>query len=263
LSSAHQNLGDLMGNPDDLNLGERPAAISHYREAVKIDEALAASDLQDLRASDGLASTYRNFGAILLEDQPAEALKLYEKATALSQRVSAVDPTNTKYRRDIALGQAGIGESLHGLGRDREALTTLTGALESINALAAADPTDIPLIGFVGRIHREIGNVLLSLGDMKGALDHYMLALDSTGEPIRRAPANLYYQRRHADAVESLGRYYAKLAEHRKELKPDALQWLEKSLAFWKDWVGRGLAAPYAGVRERQVAALIASVNKL
>lgn len=65
------------------------------------------------------------------------------------------------------------------------------------------------------------------------------------------------------DAVEAMARYYAEIAESRKDLKPEALLWFEKSRAFWKDWTTPGLASPYASVRQRQVLALIASVNKL
>ena len=263
MASAHENLGDLMGNPDDLNFGDHAAAVSHYRRAIEIVEAIAAADREDVRAQDVVAGAYRSFGIILMAEQPVEALKLYQRAQAISEKISSIDPSNTRYRRDIALSQMGTAESLHGLARDREALPKLTSALESMRSLAAADPGQIPLIGSVGRIYRDLGDVWLALGDEKGALKNYMLALNAAAEPIRRAPANLYYQRQHTDAVESLGRYYAKLAERRRELKPEALRWLEMSLAFWRNWTSRGVAVPYAGVRERQVATLIASVNKL
>jgi hypothetical protein len=155
----------------------------------------------------------------------------------------------------------GSGESLHALHRDREALPKLTSALESMKALSAADPSDIPLIVAVGRIHRDIGDVLLATHDEKGALSSYMDAVKTAEEPIRRAPANMYYQRQHTDAVESLGRYYATLSGRQAGLTPEARKWLGKGLAVWQDWTRRNIAVPYAAVRERQVAALLAVIE--
>lgn len=77
VGDAHENLGDLMGNPDDLNFGDSAAAISHYRTAVEIFETIAAADRNDMRAKDNLAGVCRNFGMIQLAENPAEALKLY------------------------------------------------------------------------------------------------------------------------------------------------------------------------------------------
>ena len=90
MSASHQNLGDLLAHPNDFNFADRPGAISHYRLAVKIEEDLAAADLHDVHARVDLANAYRNFGAILLEERPAESLKLYQEATAISETLAWV-----------------------------------------------------------------------------------------------------------------------------------------------------------------------------
>jgi outer membrane protein TolC len=51
-------LSGVLGSPDELNLGDRTAAISHARAAVDVAEAIAASDRQDVRARDSVAATY-------------------------------------------------------------------------------------------------------------------------------------------------------------------------------------------------------------
>src|SRR5262249_36186862 len=219
LSGAHQNLADILGNPEFLNLGDRPGAISHSRTALEIEEAIAASDRHDVRARDDLVGAYRTLGMILLEDQPVEALKSYQKAVQISEELTAAYPSNTKYREDLAAGQEGIGKCLHSLGKNREALLKLAPALDTMKALAAAAPERIALTGAVGRIHDAIGNALLAVGDEKGALENYRQALAIAEELMRRAPSNLYSRRQHADALEALGRYYGTLARRRKELK--------------------------------------------
>jgi len=104
---------------------------------------------------------------------------------------------------------------------------------------------------------------LLAVRDDRGAHENYRQALAVTEELIRRAPSSLYFQRQHADTFETLGRYYRALARRRPELKLEARQWLQKSLAIWRDWRRRGVGSPYAGMRERQVTALIAAIDKM
>jgi eukaryotic-like serine/threonine-protein kinase len=262
LSAAHQNLGDLLAHPYDFNFGDRPGAISHYRLAIKIVKDLAATDLHDVRARVELASAYRNFGAILLEERPAESLKLYQEATAISEKLSVGDPSNTEYRYDFACGQMGIGESLHKLGKNREALQKLTTGLETMKSLAGAEHDALSLADAVARIHRDIGNVLLTGDDEKGALEHYLAGLAITEEFLRRAPANLYFQRYRADTQEALGRYYLALAARRPELRVEARTWFQKSLALWQGWTARNLAIPYAARRQRQATAYLASSDQ-
>ena len=70
-----------------------------------------------------------------------------------------------------------------------------------MKSLAGADHNDLSLTAAVGRIHRDIGNVLLGSGDEKGAREHYRQALAVTEELVRRASTSLYFQRQHADAL--------------------------------------------------------------
>jgi tetratricopeptide (TPR) repeat protein len=258
LASSHENLGDILGNPDDLNFGDRGAAVSHYRLAVQIMETLAQTDPEDFRARDGVAETYRGLGATLLYDQPAESLALYEQATAISKTLSDADPGNTEYRRDYASGLAGAGEALRVLGRGREALQKLTPALELTRAVSLQLPDEVSVVVSAGRIERDLGDALLAIGDERGSIERYRQALATHEEAIRRVPANLYFQRQYADSMEAMARYYM-IVRRRTE----ARAFLDRCSGFWQDWTRRNLATPYAGVRERQVAALIASIDKM
>jgi tetratricopeptide (TPR) repeat protein len=155
----------------------------------------------------------------------------------------------------------GIGESLHKLGKNREALQRLTTALESLKSPVGAEHDALSLSNGVARIHRDIGNVLLASNDQKGALEHYLAALAVTEEFLRRASTNLYFQRYRADTQEALGRYYLALSARRPELRAEARSWFQKSLALWQDWTARNLATPYADRRQQQAAAYVASCN--
>src|SRR6185436_16097300 len=44
LINSHQMLGDILGYPDELNLGDREGALRHYVIATEIGEELVAAD---------------------------------------------------------------------------------------------------------------------------------------------------------------------------------------------------------------------------
>jgi tetratricopeptide (TPR) repeat protein len=251
LLGAYHLLGDVLGNPYDLNLGDRAGALSNYRKALEIGEELVAADRQDVRARFDTAGLYRHIGAMLLEENPTEALNYYRKAFALSEELSDANPSNIEFRQDVGLTLLGTGESLHKLGKHEEALVNLTRALERIQASITAAPDQLAWIRTVSRAHTDIGNVLLESGDVDGALDNHRLGLASAEKLADRAPTNLYFQRDRADAFEALGRHYRAVAARpglsaarRSELRAEAHSWFQKSLAVWRDWTERKLAAP-------------------
>ncbi len=262
LGNAHFNLSLVLGNPDELNLGDRERAIEHARLAIDITEEIAATDLKDVRAQDDVVGPLRNLASILAEDQPAEALKLHQRALSKAQELVAVQPENFAFSRSVAETQTRIGEVLHRLGRSREAREVLVSALNRLKAVFAASHDLSPWVGGLNRAHRVMGTILLAQGDEAGALEHYRESLAVAEAQLRDRPGAAYLERQRADSLEALGQYYQTLAKKRRELKPEARAWLQKSLDIWQDWTRRNVAAPYARMRERQVAALIASLDK-
>jgi tetratricopeptide (TPR) repeat protein len=270
LANAHQSLANILGNPDELNLGDRSGALSHASTAIETFEAIAASDRHDVRARGDLAGGYYSLAAILLEAAPAEALRSYQQAATISKELSTDEPSNTSFRRDLAMAEMGIGEALHRLGKNREALQKLTPALELIKSVVAASPDRPSLIEVVARLHRDIGNTLLALRDDQGALENYREALAVIEDLLRQAPSSLYSQRQRADVYESFGQYYLSAANRagsspakRGKFNVEARLWFQKSLALWQDWMSRNVATPYAASRQRQAAAYLASCDQL
>jgi len=262
LASAHHNLSGVLGDPRELNFGDPSAALAHIRIALEIQESVAASDPHDVRARDDLAGSSRRLAAILLEHQPEEALRTFQKAAAISGDFYKADPSNTNYRLTLAYAQMGIGESLHKLGRGPEALQALTSARDKIQSLVDTTPDELSLSADLSNVHRSIGDAFLAMGDKTGAYSSYRLSLGVTEDLVRRAPQCAHFQRNHADSLEALGSYYLKQAASRRELRAEARAWLQKSQDIWRDWTRRKIAAPYASRRESQVAALIAVVDR-
>ncbi len=259
VAGAHRLLANVLGNPDNLNLGDRPQAILHARAAIRIGERLAATDPRDVRIREGLATAYRSMGVILLEENPEEALMSLQKAGAISQHLNAGQPASAKLRHDAAVDQMLTGECLHRLHRDREAIQRLEAALDVAKSLTATSRLDqIPPASLVARLHRDIGGILVERGDHDEAYSNYSKAVALSEEAAQRNPSSMKLSREYADSLESMGRYYATVAAHKPNLTQQSRAWFQKSLDIWRSLKARNVAEPYATTRQLQVAALIA-----
>jgi serine/threonine protein kinase len=261
----YQSLGDILGDPEDLNLGDRAGALSNYTKALELAERLAPADRQNLHITRELSDALRRLGMLLLEENPAGALEYFERSLALTRKLTEANPSNLEYRADHALRQLSIAEALLAL-RRKEAVEAASYGLEMAHAAVAAFPGQIPRMRLVTRAHRVLGGALLEGGERDRALESLRSGLESAEKLLQRAPASLYLQWDRADAYESLGRCYAKLAARearstprRSELAAEAKQWFRKSLGVWQDWTRRGVAPSYARMRESRAAAAIAS----
>lgn len=264
---AHLRLGDVLGGPDALNLGDRPGALAHYRAASDIAGRMAQADPHDVRVRDELQTVYRRIGSVLIDTQPAEALDYYRKAFTVAQTLSEANITNLNSRRDLASSRLALGEALHRLGRDGDALTEMQAALETMQQVVAAAPNQIFWQETLVRAYSDIAEVKLNLGDAAGALDHNQKALAAAEKMLGQAPGNLYFQRDQADVFEDLGRYYVRAAAlpgvpaaERASRRAQARLWFRRSEAIWQDWIRRKLALSFAVRRERQVAEFLTNL---
>ena len=220
-------------------------------------------------ARDDLQASYRRLGAILLEEDPAEALACFRKAFAIAQSLSDMSLSNVNNRRDLASGRLAIGEALHRLGKHKEALEHLMAALDATKQLVSAAPNQIYWVESLARAHFSIAKVLLDLHNDAEALAHHQQGLAAAEKLVQSSPASLHFQRDRADAFELLGQYYAAMATRpdnpaslRSEWQRQARSWFEKSQAVWRDWTLRKVATPYAGQREARVETFVASLGK-
>jgi tetratricopeptide (TPR) repeat protein len=260
VASAHQSLGDILGNPEQLNLGDRERVLAHYRKAQRIAEELAAADPKDIRARSDLSDLYRSFGAVLLDGDPAEAFPYYSKALAISEELSAADPANLAGKRHLALDLLGTGGALRGLERKDEAAQHARRGLALMQSVIAAAPGEIGWMVDLCRGYAVLGRILLARGDETGAVENYEASLVTAEKLLQRNPAALNFQRARADALASLARCYLSLRA-RPDRKAIARTRLEESLTVWRDWNIRGVATPYAARRFDETLSVIKSLR--
>jgi tetratricopeptide (TPR) repeat protein len=261
-------LGDVLGGPEELNLGDTNGALACYREAAARAEALAGDDPQDVRARRILVASYFSLGRLQLDAAPKVALGYYSKTLAISEDLLRTDESNIEYRRDAALAGLGVARCSRRLGKRDEALRLLARSVELQRPIETAASQRIWMNRPLGWIYLEIGNVLTDRRDAAGAIDNFRAGVEVAERLLKRAPSSLYLQRDLAEALETTGWGFVALAKQPSVSEADRAKWKaaarsahQKCLAIWQSWMKRSVAAPYAARRLKQASILVASVG--
>ncbi|MBS1794704.1 MAG: protein kinase [Acidobacteria bacterium] len=143
LADSFEGVGDIYYTADDL-----PNGLSSYRSAQTIRENLARGAPADPSYQSALAGLYAKIGDISgmesyanLGDVPG-ALENYEKATAIDEKLLAVDPENSNYRKNYATRLTNLGMLYRTVGKTSKALEACQKAADLFRTLAAADPNN-------------------------------------------------------------------------------------------------------------------------
>jgi tetratricopeptide (TPR) repeat protein len=90
---SNPGLGQVMGNPFHLNLGDTAAAIRRHRNAVATAKANILESADALGRSD-LASALNDLGGSLLDENPVESVETYRKAIGEWEKLLKAAPRN-------------------------------------------------------------------------------------------------------------------------------------------------------------------------
>lgn len=270
LTGMHHIFGDMLGAPDDPNLGDAAGALSHYRTAKALSEGFAAADPKDVNARRNVAGSCRRVGLMLLNDSPREALELYRRAQGISSELSSKDPSNIYYRSALADALLGVSQALKKLNKKEEALQNLLRVIELQKSIEAVAPDRVWLLRTTPRAYMVAGDVLAELGDASKALENYQAGLAAANKTLERVSTSLHHALDRADVLEAMGRFFMTQASkagsirgRRAELRAEARSCFQKALSIWQDWMRHKVAAPYAERRETQTIGYLAECNQL
>lgn len=84
LRSAYIGVGDILGHPAKMNLGQPKAALSYFRKALPITQELALADQKNAQAQLDLSRNLGRLGSVLQEFDPPQASEMFRRALALS-----------------------------------------------------------------------------------------------------------------------------------------------------------------------------------
>jgi tetratricopeptide (TPR) repeat protein len=154
----------------------------------------------------GRSVALNNVGGVLHARGDLEAaLRSYRASLAIMARLTAEEPRNAAWQRDLAICLERTGNALLAKGDVDEAARSHKDSLAIRERLAADDPSDPELQRDVAISHDRLGWVLEAKGDVDGALESYRADLAIVERLARDDPSNPGRQRDLAVTYEKMG----------------------------------------------------------
>ena len=141
-SGAYDTLGDELGQSGTASLGDTPAALAAYRQALVLDERALRLDPNFLRPQRGLSIVQLKIGSTELETDPAQALQDFQLALQRTDTLPHAEQGSfaTLRLRTMLLRKEAI--ALVELSEYQEAFPLFAEAVQGYRRFVTADPQD-------------------------------------------------------------------------------------------------------------------------
>jgi non-specific serine/threonine protein kinase/serine/threonine-protein kinase len=190
LAEAYEKLGAIQGG-SGANLGDTAGAISSYRTALGIREAVLAADPKSPGDAGALASCLETLAGILGQAGNAdESLRLAERALAIREGLVKSDPGSRVFRWGLARAHFVLSVRLGNVKKTRERIAEMERSREIYEALSAEDPKDLNARRSVALTHKYIASAHTVLGEAELALEGYRRSEAIERELVAADPTN-------------------------------------------------------------------------
>jgi tetratricopeptide (TPR) repeat protein len=243
------SLGDVLGSPFHINLGDTHGAEAAYQEALQSSVIMTEADPKNAQSQVMLNNTRVRLATTLLHRDPRKALAMYLEALRGIDRLVDAEPRNTVFRRDRGFTLLDIAAAYEQLDERAAALRALRQCLDQQEAIVFADSARTQFRQDMIPTHLALSRILQADGKADEALRHVQLALDLAEAQRQASPHNLYTMRNLSDSFEAMGALSG----------PGARQWLEKNAALWAEWESSHPVSPYSTQRRRRAVQLLDS----
>jgi tetratricopeptide (TPR) repeat protein len=201
---SYSHLADVLGSPTSPSMGDTAAAISVYRNMLRLAEQMASADSLDQRAAFDQAMTLYRLGSALLETASVkEGLEYLRRSTERMRAVAAAEPENTRVRVFVSSSLKRLGDGLAGQGSHRAAVESYRAAIREAEAVAGSESA---VVGMLAGAYSAAGVSLAKLGRGNEALEAGRHGVDLCEKTRRSQPDNNRASLECAAAHASLGR---------------------------------------------------------
>lgn len=162
------------------NAGRHDESKQYLRRALQILEPLASAYAQDNLMQQALARAYQSYAAAGERNTNVnlnELKSFHEKALAILERLTQVDPGNRVYKSEVAFAHKHIASILDLQKQFQEALEHERAALRIEEALLTENPQDTYSRYAITFTYDDTGYALRMLGQSDAALGYYRKAL--------------------------------------------------------------------------------------
>jgi tetratricopeptide (TPR) repeat protein len=134
-------LGDLTGNPNFSNLGNRDEALRLYKSAENVLLPIYNLDSENVNHIKYMGIVYERMGTIYeSEGFTEEAIWCFEESMRLRQKLLGKDPYNTEYQRESAISHEKMADVYKNQNQLEKSLNHYLEAHSLFTRLAEADP---------------------------------------------------------------------------------------------------------------------------
>jgi eukaryotic-like serine/threonine-protein kinase len=209
---AVKRYGDVIGETPELknNLALAPLRARLLKEPQEFFRTLRdrlQSDKETTPESLGrLATASFDLGNLTAEiGDKREALRAFEEALEIRERLARENPTDSRLRRDVALSLDNIGLLQQAMGRPAEAMASHRRALAIRERLASEDPTVAQYRRDLAASHNNIGLAQYLAGRPEESIAAHRRALEIRQRLVDEAPSDGRLRRELAQTLLNIG----------------------------------------------------------
>jgi tetratricopeptide (TPR) repeat protein/tRNA A-37 threonylcarbamoyl transferase component Bud32 len=192
----HGYLGDLMNTAGRDSPVDPKSALLHYREAARLADSSLEADPSNTVSSYDAALGHGRVGTMLMKEQDyPEALRTFERSTAILERLHTAHPLDASYRANYASQLRQIAECQSALKRNAAARETLRKALGVAAPLATPERPEGANAAVSTEISMQLAESLAADRESE-ALVHAAAAQKLIHVIALRAPDNLILRAR-------------------------------------------------------------------
>jgi non-specific serine/threonine protein kinase/serine/threonine-protein kinase len=189
LANVLQELGDVRGGAGIANIGDTKGAMSAYREALTIREALLREQPADLDARAGLATLRLNVGSLAITLNDTAGASTVRSGVAMLEAIVAEYPDDAVRRNELLSGYARMRVPLVNDGNYTAAIMIDRKVLTALEDMVAADPKNTLLQRNLSVSYNNLARDLRANGQPVLALPQHRTAL-AIAERLWRADAS-------------------------------------------------------------------------
>jgi eukaryotic-like serine/threonine-protein kinase len=233
--AANQNLALVFSDK-----GDPAQALVYARRELAVIEQLSQKKPTDVMYQKYLAYSYGDVANNLGNPEKPNigdwqaALTNYKKASQISSRLAAADPTDADAQEKWGLMLQSIGDVLAKHGSLSDAMQYDRRALKIFQKLASIDQVNTYILSELAVSYHSIGNVLLSQDKMPDALENFTHALQIRRTLSKKQTNDIQTKYLLAQTLLVIGQTHEKLAQRRQSMADKKLNWSEARDAYWQ-----------------------------
>jgi eukaryotic-like serine/threonine-protein kinase len=192
LASAYEKVADVQGGFRSASLGDTAGAISSYRKALAMREALAAVNPQDRAVRRELLRNHGKLSEILAGNGDVDAgIDASRRATKLAQELVSLPGATVEDRRNFATTLLNFGWQLARTPRVGDGVLFIRQSIAAFDSLHAEYPNEFVIARNLALAYSRLGETLRErTQDMAGALDAHRKSLAIADRMLGVDPRN-------------------------------------------------------------------------